>query len=230
MRNDLIMYTNKEICRKIIMEYTDKEKGISVNELSTKINEMGFKISIASLYNYISCYIRMGIVKKKGTKYFYIGEKLFDHNEARLVACAIISLNILTEEKTKQLLYKFSKISGEDAFKCIFERFEDYYKFWRCKKAKDEEAFRTLSTILSAKSNNNKIKFKYYNKDEKPDFMTDKEGKHKKIYKINPHCLFWQNDMYYLLGYTDDYNKIMHIRIDRIVDCEELDDKIMNIN
>ena len=135
------LYSKKEIFKQVVMENTDYDKGITVNELKSILDSMNANISRASIYNYVNRSIEEGIIEKRGNNIFYVGEKLLNNHEARFIADAILSSRILTKKKTQLLLEKISKICGKNAFKNILENYDEFCNYQPSPKATNEEVF-----------------------------------------------------------------------------------------
>ncbi|NCC55930.1 MAG: WYL domain-containing protein, partial [Erysipelotrichia bacterium] len=57
------------------------------------------------------------------------------------------------------------------------------------------------------------IEFKYYEYNERKKKVLKHKGQ---IYRLSPYALTWNNDQYYILGFSENHNKIVKFRVDRM--------------
>ena len=72
-----------------------------------------------------------------------------------------------------------------------------------------------VDTINEAINSHRKITFRYreYDGDLNPVLRHDGE-----VYEISPYALFWNEDFYYVIGWSDKHNNVSTFRADRLVD------------
>lgn len=89
-------------------------------------------------------------------------------------------------------------------------------------KAKNGSFLYTVDTANDAITNKKKISFKYYeySPEKKKVYRHDGEG-----YTLSPYAMFWNDDYYYIVGYSEKHENISSFRADRVVHIEILDEK-----
>ena len=82
-------------------------------------------------------------------------------------------------------------------------------------KNSNESIYGMVDTINEAINSHRKINFRYreYTGDLNPVLRNDGE-----IYELSPYALFWNEDFYYVIGWSDKHNNVSAFRTDRVVD------------
>ena len=156
-------------------------------------------------------------VPSKPNKYF-LGERNFELPELKLLIDAVASSRFITEKKSRTLIQKLSKmasISQQDELK------RNIYPTSRAKST-NESSFYAVDTINEAINRHKKIEFKYfeYDVDKKKVFRHNGD-----FYTLSPYALIWNEDFYYVMGYSDYYGKVVTHRVDRIRDAVVLQER-----
>lgn len=156
-------------------------------------------------------------VASKPNKYF-LGERNFELPELKLLVDAVASSRFITEKKSKALIQKLSdmaSISQQEELK------RNIYPSSRAKST-NESSFYVVDTINEAINRHKKIAFRYfeYDVDKKKVFRH-----HGGFYEMSPYALIWNEDFYYVLGYSEYYEKVVTFRVDRIRDAKVLDER-----
>lgn len=89
-------------------------------------------------------------------------------------------------------------------------------------KSNDETLLYTVDAVNEAITRERKISFKYtdYTPEKKKVFKHDGE-----VYTLSPYALFWNQDYYYIVGYSDKHENILTFRADRVSGIEITDEK-----
>ena len=157
------------------------------------------------------------VVPSKPNKYF-LGERDFELPELKLLVDAVASSRFITEKKSKALIQKLSKmasISQQEELK------RNIYPSSRAKST-NETSFYVVDTINEAINNHKKIAFRYfeYDVDKKKVFRHRGE-----FYEMSPYALIWNEDFYYVLGYSEYHERVVTFRVDRIRDAIVLEER-----
>ena len=107
------------------------------------------------------------------------------------------------------LLQKLSSFVGEPQADILNQQLYIDHRL----KARNETIYFTVDLIHQAIRFKKRVTFQYY-------YYTpnkQKELKHNgKVYIFSPFALIWNDDSYYVIGYSDSHQKITKFRIDRI--------------
>ena len=88
-------------------------------------------------------------------------------------------------------------------------------------KADNESIYITVDRIQTAIAQKHQIEFQYY------EYLPTKEKQLKHgglAYVLSPYAMLWNNNSYYVAGYSTRHSKIVKYRLDRIAQLEILDE------
>lgn len=196
----------------ILKKYTDEENPLNATELCEKLAEMDVTAERKSIYDDIAALIDYGydIVKTRTPKIgFFLASREFEEPEVYLLADAVRAANFITPRKTRELV---SKLDGMLSETRAASREKITY-FDTRRKCDNEEIYYNIDKISSAIKANVKINLEYFRHILSPDRRLKTV---KKSMCVTPYALLWQNDHYYLIANKDNYNNLMHLRVDRI--------------
>lgn len=204
----------------ILKRYSDEENPLNASDIAEKLQSFDIEAERKSIYDDIAFLEQYGcdIVKtsfpKKG---WFIGDREFEVPEIYLLSDAVRSAKFISAKKTRELLSKL------DSMLSIYQtaRRENVY-FSAGDKCANEGLYYNIDKISRAIENKKQIRIKYSSR----SFENDRSVKRNfKEMIINPYALTWQEDDYYLLGNHSKYDNIIHLRVDRISEVEELESK-----
>ena len=76
--------------------------------------------------------------------------------------------------------------------------------------------------IHEAINQKRKISFQYFEYNPKKEKILRYDGR---TYFLSPYVLIWNNDQYYIVGYSDKHNDIAKYRLDRMTNLNVLDEE-----
>lgn len=149
---------------------------------------------------------------------FYWGERQFEMPELKLLVDAVSSSRFITKKKSVVLGRKLSKLASENQRKELRRHIQATNRV----KSENEQIYYSVNTINEAISRRRKITFKYteYNSQLKETFRNEGE-----IYGLSPYALLWNEDYYYVVGWSEKHENISVFRVDRIYHPEIMDEK-----
>ena len=167
-----------------------------------------------SIYNDLRDLSVLGIEvegEPDGNRYHYhVVDRAFELPELKLLVDAIQSSKFITEKKSNALIKKLETlVSKYDAQKLQRQVFVSGRI-----KTMNESIYYTVDAIHNAISADKKIKFQYYQWNEKKEMELRHSGA---WYHISPWGLSWNNENYYLVGYDSEEEKIKHFRVDKML-------------
>ena len=84
-------------------------------------------------------------------------------------------------------------------------------------KAPNEQMLTVVDAIRKAMRNNRQITFQYYMYDARRERAEWRVAKHAgKEYRVSPYATIWNNERYYLIGYSERHGGLATFRIDRL--------------
>ncbi len=204
----------------ILKRFSDEENPLNASDISEKLSEFGIDAERKSIYDDIFYLEQYGAdiiktsVPKKG---WFIGDREFEVPEIYLLSDAVRSAKFISAKKTRELLSKLNSMLS------VYQQKKRENVFFSANdKCPNEELYYSIDKICSAIENHHKIRLEYSSR----VFENDRTVKRKtKEMIINPYALTWQDDYYYLIGNHQKYDNLIHLRLDRINDVEELNEK-----
>ena len=198
----------------IMQEKTDDEHYITMPEIMKELAKYDITADRKSIYNDLRDLSVLGIEvegEPDGNRYHYhVVDRAFELPELKLLVDAIQSSKFITEKKSNALIKKLENlVSKYDAQKLQRQVFVSGRI-----KTMNESIYYTVDAIHNAISADKKIKFQYYQWNEKKEMELRHSGA---WYHISPWGLSWNNENYYLVGYDSEEEKIKHFRVDKML-------------
>ncbi|MFO7637431.1 MAG: WYL domain-containing protein [Clostridia bacterium] len=201
---------------RMFLEKTDEKNGITLHELIRMLEENGIRAERKALYDDIEVLREFGIdimTRKTKTTEYFVGQRLFELAELKLLVDAVQCSKFITHKKSTQLIKKIASLTSE---KQALSLKRQVYVSNRIKNL-NESIYYNVDAIHSAIAGNKKVSFRYfeYTVDKKKSFR--KKGQK---YLVSPYALSWDDENYYLITYYEKYNSFTHYRVDRMTDLE----------
>ena len=210
----------------LLKRETDEDHPISRRELCRRLNEMGISSNVRTLSLDIEELTVGGykiISRKQGKeKVYFVADHEFSIPELKIIIDALQAASFVTEKKTAELVEKIAMIGGlhkAELLKSSMVRFNT-------RKNTNEAILYTVDSIEDAIARRKKITFNYFHLNEKAErvYVTTRAGR-KKRYSIEPVALIFNEDNYYLMGYSSRHpGTTANYRIDRMDHVELVED------
>lgn len=205
----------------LLYKETDEENPISTSELMEYLNEKDLPIDRKTLTSDINILVEMGYdivtIKSSPNKYFW-GSRNFEIPELKMLIDAVSSARFITKKKSEELIEKIAMLAGESQY----EHMNRHIVATGRAKSDNKRIYYIVDTITDAINQKKKIQFKYteYNADKEKVFRHDGE-----IYTLSPYVLYWNEDYYYVVGYSDKREVVTAFRVDRLHNPKVIDDE-----
>lgn len=207
---------------KILMEETDEEHSLTLQQIVEKLNAYGVTAERKSLYSDIDNLRLFGLeiegFQLDRTYYYHIVSRDFEISELKLLVDAVQASKFITEKETKRLIEKLENYASRYQAKQMHRQ---VYVNGRVK-SRNEKNYYSVDYIHEAIDTNKKVSFQYYHYDVNKKEVLAHDGK---IYTVSPWAMCWDDEKYYLVGYDEDENKIKHFRVDKMIKTEVVDEK-----
>jgi len=194
-----------------LQEHSDEQHPVTTTQILNHLEKQGLKTDRRTIPKDISLLVELGydiIPRKSSQNLYFIGERDFELPEIKLLIEAVLSSKFITPKKSEILV---DKLRGFASVHQRAEISEDLYV--TAVKPLNENIYVTADIIQSAKNQKKKIAFKYF--EYRPD--KSKEFKHNGFtYHLSPYRLLWNEDKYYILGFSEKHGKIVTFRVDRM--------------
>lgn len=210
--------------RELLLQRTDEHHPMTVNQIINILAENGIKEERKTVYDDIATLIGSGLmieVTKVGhANAYYVCDRLFETEELYVLVDAVASSKFLTQKKSNALIEKIKKLTSVNLAKNLSRQIDVTGRV----KTFNENIYYTISAINEAIINRKMLEFQYFQYDKNKK----KQLRHKgKVYRISPYKLVWENDKYYLIGYSDDHKDVTTYRVDRMTQVFAIDEKRM---
>ena len=184
--------------RKILLEKTDENHGLTSSEILAELALYGITAERKSLYDDLQVLEKFGMdicKSKSSTVKYYVASREFELPELKLLVDAIQSSKFITEKKSISLIHKLEGLAS------VHDGKELQRQVFVANRAKtmNERIYYSVDKIQNAIALNRKISFKYYRWEL--DFSgTERIVKREKIrnggYTASPWALCWDDENY----------------------------------
>ena len=206
---------------KILMEQTDEQHPMTVNELIEELGKYDISAERKSIYADIEMLMEFGLdiicIKGRANQYF-IGARDFELPELKLLVDAVQSSRFITYKKSEELIGKLEKLTS------IYEA-EELHRHVVVSdqiKTMNESIYYNVNDINKAIQQNKQIRFKYF------DYNLDKQVEYRRNgdwYYASPYAFTWDDDNYYMIAFYERYEDISNFRVDRMTSIEVIDNE-----
>lgn len=209
---------------KILIKKSDENHKLSITDIEDLLSEKDLYCHRDSIRRYIKQLENEFDIKcepKRG-RYarYYVGNRLLENSEMRLVMDAIYSSNFIEKKNAMEMIRKLKSTISEYEEEKIFKRNLGL----SVNKTENSNIFNNVANIQEALEKKCQISFEYMK------WTKDKELKKQGVKNyLYPWELFWAYDRYYIYGYKVDLtNGVLEertYRVDKMEDIEVLLDK-----
>lgn len=202
----------------ILRRESDENHPISTKTLIDKLFEEGIECERKTLYDDIEtlneCGYEIMTVKSK-TNFYYIEDRDFSTAELKILLDAVEAARFITKKKTEQLSEKLAYMAGKHKAEVLKSNILTLNG-----KHTNERIYYNVDTINEAIDEKKQISFKYFDYDLKLKRVYRKEGE---SYITTPIAMLFSEDNYYLITYSDKYDRLVHYRVDKMDGVEVVD-------
>lgn len=200
---------------KILLEETDEDHDLTLNEIVEKLKAYNVTAERKSLYSDIENLRTFGldiIGMQYGKTYHYkVASRQFQLVELKLLVDAVQSSRFITEKKSDELIAKLESYASKYEAKKLARQVNVNGRV----KTMNERIYYSVDKIHEALNEESQIKFQYFT------WTADKKMELKHggaYYNVSPWALCWDDEKYYLVGYDNREYKIKHFRVDKMAD------------
>lgn len=198
---------------------TDEEHPVSAQDILKHWKSKGIEAGRKSVYSDIAILTELGIdivcVKSTQNRYF-IGSRLFELPELKLLVDAVESSQFITPKKSKDLIQKLGRLTSNEHA----SQLNRHIYMGGTSKPENEAIYYIVDTLQTAVQEKKQVTFQYY------EYLPTKEKvlKHGGYrYQFSPYALIWNRDFYYVVGWSEKHGKLAQFRVDRMTAVEPVD-------
>lgn len=202
----------------ILLEQTDEEHRLSMDELLTALSQRGVEAERKSVYDDIAALQLYGldIVMQRGKGGgYYVASREFELPELKLLVDAVQCSRFITEKKSNELIKKVEALASVPQARALQRQ---VYVSDRVK-TMNEGIYYNIDKLHAAISAGKQITFRYF--EWAVDFTTHPpmQKRYRKdgaAYQVSPWALTWDDENYYLVAYAKENDQIRHYRVDKM--------------
>lgn len=199
---------------------TDDSHSVSVSDILQYWQMHGIQAGRKSVYSDIDLLTNFGvdIIRQKSTQNrYFVGSRLFELPELKLLVDAVESSRFITPKKSKDLIDKLGQLTsnGQAA------QLNRHIYMDGTAKPENEAIYYIVDTLQSAIQAKKQVSFQYY------EYLPTKEKvlKHGGYrYRFSPYALISSRDYYYAVGWSEKHGKLGQFRVDRMVSVLQTDE------
>ena len=206
------------LLQRYLYKRTDDKHPASVSDILAFWQEHGIQAGRKSVYSAIEVLQSSGMdivcVKSTQNRYF-VGARLFELPELKLLVDAVESSRFITARKSEQLIEKLGKLTSESyAYQLDRHIYMD-----GTVKPENECIYYSVDKIHSAIQEKCQITFQYFEYTSQKEKVLKHDGYR---YQFSPYVLIWNRDYYYAVGWSNKHGKLAQFRVDRMTAVELL--------
>ena len=209
------------VLTKMFYELTDENHPMDTFEIIDYLGEHGVPANTKTLRSDIKLLkdqdIDIVTVSSRPNKYF-LGDRLFEMPEIKLLLDAVASSRFITKSKSKELSRKLTNLTSNNQKKQLTRHM---YTTGRVKPG-NENVFYYVDLINNAIELKREISFRIIEFDGRKKKVLRHDGE---VYVMSPYAMYWSDDFYYVVGWSDKRETMAAYRIDRMEEPQILDEK-----
>ena len=205
------------LLKEYLEENTDEGHSVTTAQIREYLKDHGCPVTVQTLRTDIESLRESGYditqrdLEGMPTRYVW-ADREWSAPEIQILVDAVSSSQFITRKKSNELIRKLTKMAGPSQR----EELQPRIMISENIKAQNEQILYIVQAIREAIKKDRKISFRYfqYNTDKKR--IPKHEGSGEKKYIVSPYATIWNNDRYYLVGWSDARKKVSAYRIDRM--------------
>ena len=200
--------------------YTDENHPVTTQELIDAMGQMGYSANRKTIKDDIDTLTEYEvdiITNVSRGNSFFVGERRFELPELKLLVDAVSSSRFISAGKSKNLIEKLTSLAS------VHQRAQITPRIYTAERVKTDNSqlYYVVDKLIEAVQEKKKVRFQYQEYDAEKKKVLRNDGE---IYINSPYGCLWNDDNYYLIGFSDKWQKVVTFRIDRIIDLELLDE------
>lgn len=144
---------------------------------------------------------------------YFIGSRTFELPEVRLLMDAVCASRFITPAKSEVLIQKLRTLASThqaetlDYRLCVSGRVKPI----------NERIYYSAEVVRQAIRARKQVTFQYYEYTPQKEKLLKHNGR---VYHFSPYDLIWNEDRYYVLGFSRHHGKVVSFRVDRMCDVQ----------
>ena len=199
--------------QKYLMDHTDEEHPAVIREILTYLEGRGILTNRKTVAGDLRHLQDSGfdvICNRSRQNQYFIGSRNLELAELKLIIDAVQAAKFISQTKTERISGLASPYQAEELIRKLYVEGKE--------KTTNEGVLYTVDLLHYAINHEKAVEFQYFG------YTADKEKTLKHggcIYRFSPYDLVWDNDRYYVFGWSKRHEKIVKFRVDRMIDIKE---------
>ena len=202
------------VLRQLLLSRTDEEHPVTVAQMIDELERWDIKAERKSLYDDMEQLAAFGLdvqCRKGRAGGWFIGERDFELAELKLLVDAVQSSKFITRKKSDSLIRKLEALAGSHQAKMLQRQ---VYVSGRVK-TMNESIYYNVDKLHAAVAGRKEITFRYFDYNSRKEKVFRHGGRR---YRVSPCGLVWDNENYYLVGWSGENGQVRHYRVDKMSD------------
>lgn len=201
-------------------EHTDEDNQATLSQIVQHLMDIGIEATPRTVGCDLNQLIELGFdvvcIRSTQNRYF-IGSRAFEVPELKLMIDAIQAAHFISAGKAEQMIGKLAHLASR-------EQADILKRNLYVSKLKDDNKnlIYTVDLLNMAINQKKRVAFCYYEYDRNGKKQLKHDGAE---YIFSPYTLVWNMDNYYVVGFSEKYDKVIKYRVDKICRAKLLDDK-----
>lgn len=204
---------------KFLLEQTDEKHHVSGADILRLWEKHGIHANRKNVYGDIQLLTDLGmdiICTKSTQNRYFVGSRLLELPELKLLVDAVESSHLITEKKSAALIEKLGHLTSRHNA-ALLNR--PVYMDGTAK-PDNEAVYYAIDAIQTAIHEQRAISFQYFEYTPKKEKVLKHKGYR---YGFSPYALIWNRDFYYAVGWSEKHRKLAQFRVDRMTAIQESD-------
>lgn len=211
---------------KTLQERSDDETWLTTGDLRAALEKEGLECSIRTLRRDVqslhNCGYDIAVQETEGmfTRYAWMGRKL-SMPDLQILVDAVSAARFIPQKRSEELVAELSTMAGPSHV----QELKPQILVSEHVKAKNKNMIYAVQEIRRAIDRNRKIRFRYLEYNTEKEQVVKHKGTEEEWYVVSPYATVWNDDRYYLVGWSDRREKVVVFRIDRMEVPKQLPNK-----
>ena len=195
-----------------LYRHTSEELPADTEVLLAYFSDAGIPVHRQTLVSDIALLQEFGvdIISVRGRKnLYYCGGRIFDPAELKIIGDAILASNSISKKQSEKLIEKLLTLISIPQSEELRRQLSSGVQV----KGSNEQFPYTIDLLQQAISDKKRVKFQYCEMSQNKKKILKHKGY---FYEFSPYDMVWENDCYYVFGYSEKHEKVITFRVDRI--------------
>ena len=200
-----------------LQEKSDDDTWLTTADLRAALEAEGLDCSIRTLRKDLraleNCGYQFNVEETEGaaTRYAYTGRE-WSMPELQILVDAVSAAQFIPQARSEELIRKLAGMAGPSHT----EELKPQILVSEHVKAKNRDMIFSVQAIRRAIERDRKISFRYLQYTPEMEQVPKHRGTPEEQYVVSPYATVWNDDRYYLVGWSDKRQKVAVFRIDRM--------------